>query len=267
MSLTDLQRRVLVAIAQNRDGRSYVAGGAALNRDWPRISDDLDIFQSAHDGFAEIVERDIAALRDAGYKVREVVRNVGMIETIVSLYDFETRIQWMEEDTRRFLPLVRDPRFGVRLHDADMAVNKVICAATRREARDIVDLVSIADGYCPLGPLIWAAPAKTTLGPGKIIEDILATARGYAPEELSTVRMEDGAEVDPERIRVRLRGALADARRFVMEHAPESLVNRLFIDRDECPVEADEDMLSSGVARAVFHSSFDDAVPTIGRDG
>ena len=58
---------------------------------------------------------------------------------------------------RRFFPAQNDPEFGFRLHEADLAVNKVLCAARRNSAaRDAVDLVNIVDRYAPLGPLVWA---------------------------------------------------------------------------------------------------------------
>ncbi|MHB1217774.1 MAG: hypothetical protein ACYC1L_06205 [Alphaproteobacteria bacterium] len=263
MTLTDLQRMVLETIARNRDARSYVAGGAALNRDRARISDDLDIFLDAEGDVAPTVERDLTAPRDAGFSVEETVRAAGTVEAIVRRYGFETRIQWMEETQRRFFPLVGDPRFGVRLHDADLAINKVLCAADRRKPRDMIDLVEIERDYCPLGPLIWAAAAKSGFGPGRIIEEIRANARGYAPEELATVRMSDGSEIDPDRVRERLRGALSRAEHYVMEEAPDDHLGALFVDDKERPVEADAEMLKRGAARAVPCGVHGDGVPTV----
>lgn len=44
MPLTDLQKRILRADAANRDPENYVAGGAVLNVDTDRFSDDIDPF-------------------------------------------------------------------------------------------------------------------------------------------------------------------------------------------------------------------------------
>lgn len=44
MALTDLQKHVMRCLATNRSETSYVAGGVVLNRDWPRRSDDIDVF-------------------------------------------------------------------------------------------------------------------------------------------------------------------------------------------------------------------------------
>ena len=40
------------------------------------------------------------------------------------------------------------------LHMADLAVNKVMAAAGRREARDLVDLVTVHEQFLPLGAIV-----------------------------------------------------------------------------------------------------------------
>lgn len=47
MALTRIQKAIMASIAGNRSDSSYIAGGMALNMDWPRISDDIDIFHEA----------------------------------------------------------------------------------------------------------------------------------------------------------------------------------------------------------------------------
>lgn len=49
MPLTKLQIDVLRLLASQRSPDSYVAGGAALNREGPRFSSDIDIFQDSQD--------------------------------------------------------------------------------------------------------------------------------------------------------------------------------------------------------------------------
>src|SRR3546814_10070209 len=90
----------------------------------------------------------------------------------------------MSESRRRFFPLVRDDEWGARLHQADLAVNKVVAASTRRKARDFVDLVSISTYMCPLGPLVFAAAGKSPLSPTRIVDEIRRRA-------LSTSRSEE----------------------------------------------------------------------------
>lgn len=44
MALTQIQKDIMASIAGNRSDSSYIAGGLVLNMDWPRVSDDIDIF-------------------------------------------------------------------------------------------------------------------------------------------------------------------------------------------------------------------------------
>jgi hypothetical protein len=52
---------------------------------------------------------------------------------------------------------MQDEMFGYVLHPIDLAMNKVMAAAGRRELRDIVDLVTVHETILPLGAVIWAA--------------------------------------------------------------------------------------------------------------
>nr|WP_294521005.1 hypothetical protein [uncultured Rhodopila sp.] len=66
----------------------------------------------------------------------------------------------MRDSDDRFFPTLEDPLFGYRLHVADIATNKALAAAGRREPRDVLDLLYIHDRHLPLGAVIWAAVAK-----------------------------------------------------------------------------------------------------------
>jgi hypothetical protein len=59
-----------------------------------------------------------------------------------------------------FYQPVPDPEFGWRLHFADLAVNKVLAAASRRQPRDFVDLYLVHNFVMPLWHAVWASPGK-----------------------------------------------------------------------------------------------------------
>jgi len=97
----------------------------------------------------------------------------GAVDATVSDGTSSTIIQWFAETRQRFFPLVRDEEWGARLHQADLAVNKVLAAAGRSKARDIADLVAIGRNYCPLGPLVLAAAGKPpNFSPRRTIDEI-----------------------------------------------------------------------------------------------
>jgi hypothetical protein len=167
-----------------------------LNMDNWRLSDDLDIFTDTDEEIPDSVKRDIQTLEVAGFEVVIDLEIYGCNEATIRKNKRETIIQWMTETKDRFFPLERDDEWGQRLHMADLAVNKVLAASTRRKSRDLVDLVLISEGYCPLGPLYLAASSKIgSFSPVALLErsrqnltstpvDALGTTRGI-PDGLS----------------------------------------------------------------------------------
>src|SRR3974390_2422153 len=144
MAVTQLQSDILRRLAKNRSETSYLAGGLILNRNWPRRSDDIDIFHDTDEEVTATATADLAVLDAAGYKTHKDVVVYGCVDATVADEKSSTIIQWFAETKRRFFPLVRDEEWGARLHQADLAVNKVLAAASRSKARDIADLVAIA---------------------------------------------------------------------------------------------------------------------------
>ena len=267
MSLTAIQRAVAGILRGHRSERSYVAGGAALNREWPRLSDDLDIFVDDRNRLPLSVESELEALRQSGYAVELTIDNDLVVEAILEKDGEETRVQWFddEETCRRFFPAQDDPELGFRLHDADLAVNKVLCAARRKTAaRDAVDLVNIVERYAPLGPLVWAVSGKAPdMAPPATLRAIRANAFGYAAEEIDAVRMEDGSRMEWRYLRQTLDRSLEAASDYCARTAPDERPGRLFVDADEQPVEADDAMIASGAATGLSVRVFP-GIPAIG---
>lgn len=58
MVLSPLQTEIMRTLAPNRSEASYFAGGLVLNRDWPRRSDDIDVFQDADEAVVDTADLD-----------------------------------------------------------------------------------------------------------------------------------------------------------------------------------------------------------------
>ena len=260
MPLTAIQQSAVEVLRLHRSERSYVAGGAALNRDWPRLSDDMDVFLDERDSLPQSIEPELEALRNAGYSVELTSDHDLVVEAIIRKGVEETRVQWFidEETSRRFFPAQDDPQFGFRLHDADLAINKVLCSARRNSAaRDAVDLVNIVERYAPLGPLVWAVSGKAPdMAPPSTLRAIRANAFGYAEEEVSAVRMEDGARMEWRRLRQVLDQALEVASDYCARTAPAEHPGCLFIDAGTRPIEADDVAIDEGTAAIVAVRDF-----------
>ncbi|MDN3274672.1 hypothetical protein QWJ07_10480 [Frankia sp. RB7] len=184
-----MQSEILRLLAQNRSDSSYLAGGLMLNKDWERRSDDIDIFHDTDEEVTESAKADLAVLDAAGFKTHRDYIIYGCVDATISRDSETTIIQWFAETRLRFFPLVKDKQWGARLHQADLAVNKVLAAAGRSKARDIADLVAIGRDYCPLGPLVLAAAGKPpNFSPGRTLDEIRRHALSIPAEEFAAVR-------------------------------------------------------------------------------
>jgi len=159
MPLTPFQREVARVLAANRNPESHIAGGAVINRGEGglRFSDDLDIFHDVAASVAASAATDEQSLLAAGYSVSWVLRGEGIAKAVVTRGGESVRLDWTTDSAFRFFPAVPDEEFGYRLHDADLATNKVLALAGRSEVRDFLDILLIDRTYLSLGAVIWAA--------------------------------------------------------------------------------------------------------------
>jgi hypothetical protein len=141
--LSKIQSEVLRIIAERRDPGSYVAGATPLNSSTDRFSSDVDLFHDREERVAAAAESDAEILHAAGHDVAWLRREPAIYTAEVTKDGDGTRLEWVVDGDFRFFPTVKDKIFGFVLHPIDLAINKVMAAAGRREVRDIVDLAVI----------------------------------------------------------------------------------------------------------------------------
>ena len=224
--LSKIQIEVLRLLAAHRDPESYVAGATPLNRNTVRYSGDIDIFHDREERVAAAALHDVSVLEAAGYHVAWL-RQLPLLYTVEVIQgDASTRLEWVVDSDYRFFPTMRDETFGYVLHLVDLAMNKVMAAAGRREVRDIIDLVMIHETILALGAVIWAAVEKS---PGFTPEGLIAEIRRnahYPAADWRAVLTE--APLDPQDISGRLRAALNEAEAFVVR-MPTNKMGLLFL--------------------------------------
>jgi len=211
--LARIQSDILRLLAAHRDPESYVAGSTPLNVDAPRYSADIDVFHDREERVARAAEEDSAVLQTAGYELQWLRREPTLYAVVARKGDETTRLEWAVDADYRFFPTMRDETFGYVLHPVDLATNKVMAAAGRREPRDVVDLLTIHDRILPLGAVVWAAVGKS-LGftPAGLINEVRRLGR-YT--EVDFRRVASDPPVDPAATMTRLRQVLDDAEAFV----------------------------------------------------
>ncbi|MEI6986565.1 MAG: hypothetical protein WCK65_10580, partial [Rhodospirillaceae bacterium] len=128
-----------------------------------------------------------------------------------------------------FFGPVQDQEFGWRLHYADLAVNKVLAAASRKEIRDFVDLALIHAAIIPLWHALWAAPGKDdTWSPGSLVDKIRAHSSFRQAEAEGIVSI---AEVKVPQVICLVRSALEEAV-AIFPNLPAGTAGKLFIEPD-----------------------------------
>ncbi len=248
MALTQLQSDILRCLARNRSDTSYLAGGLILNRNWPRRSDDIDIFHDSDEEVTDAAKADLAVLEATGYRVHIDFIIYGGVDATVSDGTFATIIQWFAETKRRFFPLVKDEEWGARLHQADLAVNKVLAASGRSKARDIADLVAIGHNYCPLGPLVLAAAGKPpNFSPRRTLDEIRRHTLSIPAEEFAAVK---GLPADwsVAFIRDEALRLTEQADTYIMNAAPD-LVGILAVNKNAVPIEVPDGKRGEAILR------------------
>lgn len=225
MPLSDEQCRVLQLLAAGRSPESYVAGASPVVAVTHRYSSDLDIFQDAEAQVRRSAELDGAILAKAGYDVQWQQKLPGFWSALATHGGEPVKVEWSHDSAFRFFAAQAHPLYGFVLHPMDLATNKALAAAGRREARDLVDLLDLS-AFIPLPAILLAAPGKDP---------------GYSPERLieSIMRFSNHPQDDFDRLRstkplvasdilLRLRGGLNDAM-DLMEYMPSEAVGRVYL--------------------------------------
>ena len=206
MPLSKIQTEILHLLASQRDPESYVAGATPLNREGQVAIAAMD---------------DIQVMEAAGFEVKMLRQMPAIYTAEVTRQGTGTLLEWVADSDFRFFPILRDELFGYVLHPVDLAMNKAMAAAGRRELRDLVDLVTIHEKILPLGAVRWAAVEKS---PGFTPEGLIAEIRRNSQYPAAEWRALATAEaLDPAGILSRLRRALDEAEAFVLR-VPELLV-------------------------------------------
>jgi hypothetical protein len=242
--LSKVQGEILLLLAAHRNPESYVAGASVLNQDGPRFSGDIDIFHDREESVAQAADADTTLLAENGFAIQWLRREPGIHAAVVQRRGESTKLEWVRDSDFRFFPTVKDDLFGYRLHIADLATNKALAAAGRREPRDVLDLLYIHERHLPLGAVIWAAVAKDPgYSPESLITEIRRNAR-YRADDYADLNLTE--PVDAAAVSKRLREALEAADTFVRA-MPAGREGLLFL-KDGVPVQPDPENLTAYAA-------------------
>jgi len=241
MPLSRLQSHVLQVIAAGRSPDSYIAGGIALNRQGPRFSDDIHIFQDSEQRLEVAALADEKALTSAGMSLKWMKIARGKREAEVEGFGDRMRLEWVHDSAFRFFPTLPDNQFGFVLHPVDLATNKASAAADRREPRDIVDLITVHEQILPLGAVVCAAVGRFPgQSPEEMLSEITRHSR-FTAEEFRVLATD--RPIDVPSLHRRIHAMLHDAESFVRK-LPSDAVGFVFLEGGT-PVQPDVEKLAS----------------------
>lgn len=228
MALTPFQRKVLIHLAGNRSPNSVFAGGTVANRNEARISRDFDIEHQTADAARVSSREDTATLEAAGYVVTPTPASrpqTGFVEVVVERDGEAVLLDWTHDTAVRFFPAIQDADFGWRLHDIDVALNKLLALAGRRAPRDYYDVVRFHERGFPLVTLAWAALGKDAGMSPELVLDEAVRNSGYGLAELRAGIVLE-SELDPVALKRSFLQAVAEARNLLprlMSEIPETV--------------------------------------------
>ena len=226
MPLARVQSDILRLLAAHRDPESYVAGSTPLNVNAPRYSSDIDVFHDREERVARAAAEDSAVLQAEGYDLRWLRREPAIYVVVAAKGGETTRLEWVVDADYRFFPTMRDELFGYVLHPVDLATNKAMAAAGRREPRDVVDLLMIHDRILPVGAVVWAAVGKSLGFTPEALIDQIRRLGHYTAADFR--RLASDPPVDPAATLTRLRQVLDEADVFVSQ-MPSDKAGLLFL--------------------------------------
>lgn len=237
---------MLRLIAGGRSPESHVAGGVAINctPDSPRYSQDVDIFHDALELTLKSAEQDVQLLAANGFDIVWAIKQPGFCRVVVSKENVNkerdsVKLEWVFDSAYRFFPAMPDVDLGYRLHLADVAVNKVLAAASRREPRDFVDLIYLHTTYLHIAALIWAAPGKDPgFSPESLLEH-LDRNKAISPIEFEQLQLT--RPIDPIAVRKQWEKMKEETTTLISQY-PVETVGCLFLQkRDNKPCLPDLD--------------------------
>lgn len=239
MPLTEFQAALGRLLAVNRSEDSYLAGGAAILAapETQRYSHDLDFFHDSAERVASAYAADHDLLIGHGYRVQPELSQPGYIRAVVRRGDEATKVEWAQDSTWRFMPVLKSEAFGFQLHPIDLATNKVLALAGRDEVRDLLDTLHVHAVVLPLGGLVWAAVGKDPgYSPLSLLEMLRRRGR-IQPADLA--RLDLVAPLDPRLAKQNWLEALQGAEEFARSR-PTDEAGCLFyspsLARFVCPV-------------------------------
>jgi hypothetical protein len=227
--LTVFQKYIFKLIAKHRSPESHVAGGTAINYSDSsvRYSKDIDIFHDTQVQVQLAYATDRKIFLEDGCTVTTLLEQPGFVRVIVSKDGDSVTLEWLQDSSFRFFPVIEDALLGYRLHDVDLATNKCLALANRQEVRDVIDLVQFHENVLSLPGICWAACGKDEGFTPDLLLDLLLRNSKINRATLSIESLT--IPLDPVAFKQRWVNLIRDSQQILAEF-PASQMGCLYLD-------------------------------------
>jgi hypothetical protein len=212
MRLSSVQIRAFRTIAANRNPCMCVILETDAFRAISTYAERIELLRKS-------AQKDELALQQGGFSVSWRTQHPELYEAHIGFKGDSTVLEWRIDSDYRFFDAVPDPIFGYSLHKFDLATNKLLAAVSRKEPRDILDLIHLHDHGIPLAAVVWGAPAKDPgYTPEGLLSDLLRNAI-YPQVEFD--RVIGVAEIDARLISRTVKNLVAETSALIAEMPSE----------------------------------------------
>ena len=145
--LYSFQDKILKAV-ENLNVDFYLTGGTALSRCYldHRYSDDLDFFVNDHPEFKEQCKKVITLFKQSNWKSEVTTTSDSFIRVFLEDDNLSMKIDFVNDVPFHYGNFEKLPVFH-RVDNWRNILSNKICALTRAEAKDIADILFIAQQY------------------------------------------------------------------------------------------------------------------------
>jgi hypothetical protein len=196
--LTETQRKIVKALTYNRSETSFYAGGAMINLETERMSQDLDIFHPSNDECHKSYLEDIKVLQATGFIMKMIQINLSPFFCKMEVVDGEasTVIDWAVNSKRRFFPVQKYDSIGHVLHECDLLIGKLLACANRQAVRDYYDICRAWSDGRPLLECLLAAPGVDKRYNAFYLLNFISQNVSYEPEMFFSLKFEPSYSED-----------------------------------------------------------------------
>ena len=154
----------VLALIRQADTAFYLTGGTALGRHYlqHRYSDDLDLFVNAAGDFREQVKKAMAALRRGGIAVEPGTAADTFVRILAGEEETSLKIDFINDVTFHYGDFQEAPFYPRIDHWRNILSNK-LCALSRREPKDMADILAIAGRFAFAWPDIFSEARQKDL--------------------------------------------------------------------------------------------------------